>query len=750
MSAKRVAKGAARVRFGSPRSPPSASRSSAAARRIKSGTVVRHRHARADRARPEGRALRRAGARDRHRGQPLVAAQADPHRPLDAFEDGGRTAAAASEGFTWVRRVRLDRHESVGRMDSLLERGAELEGLAAQLAAARAAGGSVALLEAPAGQGKTALLRVLRARAPETGLRVLSATGAPLERDFAFGIVRQLFEALSCTRPTPERRARLFAGAAALAEPVFGADAAGGDGESHSTLYGLYWLCANLAAEQPLLVVVDDAHWADAPSLRFLDALARRVEDLPVLLAIAARPAEPGAEQALLDGLATAPATVLLRPSPLSAEGVAALVRARIDASTGVRGGLLRDHGGQPAAADRAAAGGARSRAARTRPRRCARPSPAPSRGRSPRASGGSRRARWRSPARPRCWATRRASAASRRCPRCRSSRRRPSSRCWSGADLIDAAEGRFVHPMVPGRRRGRPRHRALAPAPSGGAPAGRRRRARRRRRHAPAGRRARERPVGGGRARRRGPARAGRGRAGRRAAAAAARRARRRRASCSCAAPPQFRTGSDPLATLDEAAATGDARDRRRGGPARGDRARAALRARGGRGAPARRAGGTRRRSSRASSRTSSSRRWPTATTTRPSTCGSSRRARGQRAGPTLLCHLAHARALAGATREEVLPPARRALADARVFARLGVERFAALWAIEALLAVEAAPEARRGGARDVRSRQPLGLARLGGRGGVDGGALGAALRPPAPGRGPRAARARARPAAS
>ena len=79
-------------------------------------------------------------------------------------------------------------------------------------------------------------------------------------------------------------------------------------------------------------MVVDDAHWADAPSLRFLDALARRVEDLPVLLAVAARPAEPGAEQALLDGLATAPATRLLRPSPLSVEGVEALVRTRIDA----------------------------------------------------------------------------------------------------------------------------------------------------------------------------------------------------------------------------------------------------------------------------------------------------------------------------------------------------------------------------------------------------------------------------------
>ena len=62
----------------------------------------------------------------------------------------------------------------------------------------------------------------------------------------------------------------------------------------------------------------------------------------------------------------------------------------------------------------------------------------------------------------------------------------------------------------------------------------------------------------------------------------------------------------------------------------------------------------------------------------------------------PTLLCHVAHARAMAGAPRSVVLQAWRRASADEQVFARLGVERFAALWAIEALLAVEAAPEAR------------------------------------------------------
>ena len=175
----------------------------------------------------------------------------------------------------------------------------------------------MALLEAPAGQGKTALLRVLRARAAEAGLRVLGATGAPLERDFAFGIVRQLFDA-ELHRADPARRAAAVRGRGGAGRAGLRRGRRGGRRASHSTLYGLYWLCANLAAEQPLLVVVDDAHWADAPSLRFLDALARRVEDLPVLLAVAARPAEPGAEQELLDGLATAPATRLLRPSPLS------------------------------------------------------------------------------------------------------------------------------------------------------------------------------------------------------------------------------------------------------------------------------------------------------------------------------------------------------------------------------------------------------------------------------------------------
>ena len=73
----------------------------------------------------------------------------------------------------------------------LLERESELGVLGELLAGAREGRGGIALIEGPPGSGKTALLRAARSEAH--GLRVLSAVGAELERDFAFGIVRQLF-----------------------------------------------------------------------------------------------------------------------------------------------------------------------------------------------------------------------------------------------------------------------------------------------------------------------------------------------------------------------------------------------------------------------------------------------------------------------------------------------------------------------------------------------------------------------------
>ena len=79
----------------------------------------------------------------------------------------------------------------------------------------------------------------------------------------------------------PRRRARAAAARAAqLAEPVLVGVPEGIDVPPPGLLHGLYWLVANLADETPVAVVVDDAHWADEPSLRFLAYLARRVDAL--------------------------------------------------------------------------------------------------------------------------------------------------------------------------------------------------------------------------------------------------------------------------------------------------------------------------------------------------------------------------------------------------------------------------------------------------------------------------------------
>ena len=76
----------------------------------------------------------------------------------------------------------------------LLERGEELRRLQAALARGSAGSGSLMVIEGPAGIGKTALLAAARAGAEASGMQVLTARGAELEREFAFGVVRQLFE----------------------------------------------------------------------------------------------------------------------------------------------------------------------------------------------------------------------------------------------------------------------------------------------------------------------------------------------------------------------------------------------------------------------------------------------------------------------------------------------------------------------------------------------------------------------------
>lgn len=215
----------------------------------------------------------------------------------------------------------------------LLERDAELCALDGAIGDARAGTGRLMVVEGAAGTGKSSLLAAACERASAAGLRVLRARGGELEREFAFGAVRQVFEPALAAAAVADRE-RLLAGAARPAEWVVLADP-GPHPREHAAagfaaLHAIYWLASNLAVEQPLLVAVDDLHWLDASSLRALSYLARRVGDLPLTLLVALRPAEPGAPAALLDELRTGPGTTTLRLAPLGQTSVAAVVRARL------------------------------------------------------------------------------------------------------------------------------------------------------------------------------------------------------------------------------------------------------------------------------------------------------------------------------------------------------------------------------------------------------------------------------------
>jgi DNA-binding CsgD family transcriptional regulator len=219
----------------------------------------------------------------------------------------------------------------------LLERNEQLAQIDSALAEARAGRGTFVVLEGPAGIGKTALLAAARSAAADAGMRVLRSRGAELERDFAFGVVRQLFEP-PLAEASEVERGDLLEGAAGVAAGLLGlpgaprtdGSAASGIDPSFAVLHGLYWLCANLAADRPLCLVVDDAQLADAASLRYLAFLLTRLEDLDAALVVATRPREAGTDADLLATVTADPSAERIHLPPLTPEAVAQLVESRL------------------------------------------------------------------------------------------------------------------------------------------------------------------------------------------------------------------------------------------------------------------------------------------------------------------------------------------------------------------------------------------------------------------------------------
>ena len=102
----------------------------------------------------------------------------------------------------------------------------------------------------------------------------------------------------------------------------------------HAAVRGLVWLASNLGERGPAVFAVNDVHWADAPSLRWLALLARSLDELPIGVLCAVRSGEPAAAPDLLAELLASAPEPPVRPRALGPAAVQTLVRGRLPAAT--------------------------------------------------------------------------------------------------------------------------------------------------------------------------------------------------------------------------------------------------------------------------------------------------------------------------------------------------------------------------------------------------------------------------------
>jgi DNA-binding CsgD family transcriptional regulator len=230
----------------------------------------------------------------------------------------------------------------------LIERDRELALLESVVAGLAGLTGSAVLVEGASGTGKSRLLAVLAEFARRADVIVTGTRAVDLDASLPFSVVRRLLEPplrsagrMSRGDPRPQwalqaLTTRAHRSSAPLAE--------GGMAATHAVVEGVEALVDILG---PLVVVVDDAQWADARSLQLLRYLADRARDFPIVLAVAVRRGE--VEDGLVAPFRTAGGAIVLEPRELSAAGVARVVEGQLPgAAAAVAAACRRVTGGNP------------------------------------------------------------------------------------------------------------------------------------------------------------------------------------------------------------------------------------------------------------------------------------------------------------------------------------------------------------------------------------------------------------------
>jgi DNA-binding SARP family transcriptional activator len=189
------------------------------------------------------------------------------------------------------RPVTAERSTRLPSLDGpLVGRGGEMDALARVWGSVRRGSGRVVLVEGEAGVGKTRLVEELLRRVVAEGGLALRGRGQEAQATLPYGLIVDLLTSgldapgfagtdaewlAELTRLAPELRRRF----PSLPQPVAG----GSSAEVWRLGEAVSQLLFALAAEQPVVVVLDDLHWSDAESCHLLDTAIRRLEQAPVL-----------------------------------------------------------------------------------------------------------------------------------------------------------------------------------------------------------------------------------------------------------------------------------------------------------------------------------------------------------------------------------------------------------------------------------------------------------------------------------
>jgi DNA-binding CsgD family transcriptional regulator len=234
-----------------------------------------------------------------------------------------------------VSRLRRD-DTALRRATSLVERDREIAVLNTLLSSCARGEGTVAVIRGPVASGKTALLRAFAQDATSAGAIFLTAVASQAERGLSLGILNQLFLGNGLSLKIAAQAAQLLE-KAALADAVQEPEADIVSPALAHLFNELLRLLAEVSADQPLVIAIDDVQCADVVSLQWLSYFSRRASTSRILAVVTECTGTPSATQLLHAEILRQGNSNCISLASLSPHGVARLLCQYLDPATAER-----------------------------------------------------------------------------------------------------------------------------------------------------------------------------------------------------------------------------------------------------------------------------------------------------------------------------------------------------------------------------------------------------------------------------